>query len=78
MSSLTINQEKQLRSLRAQPHRKFREHDELSALQPHYEELACQVALYRRAQKLVTKEAAEVRKTLLVEIDKCLDAIGIK
>jgi hypothetical protein len=33
--------------------------------------------MYRRAQKLVTKEASELRKDLLVQIDACLEKLGV-
>ncbi len=70
MNALTINQEKQIRKLRNPPERAF-------PILDNYRELAKQISLYRRAQRLQTKEAAELRKDLLVEIDACLEKLGV-
>ncbi len=72
MNGLTINQEKQIRA-----QRRLREHDSVKGLRPHYEQLAKVVSQYRRAQRLAGPGAADARKELIVEIDKCLEALGL-
>ena len=67
-NALTINQEKQIRAQRQ------RGYDPIAL----YLQLAKHVALYRRAQKLTTKEASEVRKDLLTQIDACLEKLGLQ
>lgn len=66
-NGLTINQEKQLRALRA----KLATPDRLSE----YELLEAAVRKFRLAQKLVGPGAGEVRKELLAQIDACLEAL---
>jgi alanine racemase len=74
-SALTINQEKQLRRLKLESSRHdLRTRDTLLT----HQQLAKAVAHYRRAQKLTTAEAGELRKEFLLEIDTCLERLGFK
>lgn len=66
-NGLTINQEKQIRALRA----KLVIPDKLAE----YEKLAAAIRQYRRAQRLVGSDGSELRKKLLAEIDACLEAL---
>lgn len=67
--SLTINQEKQIR----------RQRIEAPDVRRAYHTLAGKVASYRRAQKLTqSKEASDLRKALLAEIDELLAKLGIR
>ena len=73
--ALTINQEKQIRKARIPEVRL----PVPSADLVYYADLARKVAAYRRAQKLPTsKEATEVRITLLAEIDVLLAKLGVE
>jgi hypothetical protein len=75
--SLTINQEKKIRAERAGTNRVLRAHDQFAALRAKYESLAHNVSQYRRAQKLNGPGSAELRRDLIIEIDKCLEALGL-
>jgi hypothetical protein len=77
-TALTINQEKQIRNLRNLRDREAEHQFPANVILDNYRELAKQVSLYRRAQKLQTKEAAELRKDLLLQIDACLEKLGVQ
>jgi hypothetical protein len=76
--SLTINQEKQIRRMRtvADDRKLARVAEPILKV---YAELAGKVASYRRAQKLSqSKEAVDLRRALLAEIDALLSELGIR